>query len=668
MNLNPEWLNDLNESQKQAVLHGQGPLLILAGAGSGKTKTLVYRLAYLIKELKIDPRSVLAVTFTNKAAQEMRLRAGELLGLKSESMPLIGTFHSISARWLRREASKIGRQNNYTIYDFDDQKKLIKQICRQLNLAPKKFAPGAIQSTISRAKSDLISPSDFLLVKGNDYFNKVVDTVYQIYEEKLKSANAFDFDDLINKMVEVWSTHSNILSAYQNRFTHLLIDEYQDTNQSQYEWARLLAQKNQNLSVVGDDWQSIYSWRGANFGNILKFEKDYPSAKVVKLERNYRSTKNIIEAGNQVMQPAVKRSDKILWTNNPVGKKITVVETIDENHEAQFVLGQILSDILSNSDITMLPEGVEEGGVNLNAGQKKLLENYAILYRTNAQSRVLEEAFLKSGVPYQLIGGIRFYERKEIKDILAYLKLLVNPFDVISFARAITTPRRGIGDETIDRIINDVQANNTSPLELCARAVQLGIAPSKAKVLINWESTIKDFRNKLEEISITELITELIHELNLNEEWDDGSPEGEVRLENVEELKAVAGERVGVRGKEGLQKFLEEVSLWQDQDKYNQDSKGVTLMTLHSAKGLEFPVVFLVGMEEGLFPHNNSLNSQDELEEERRLCYVGITRAKEQLYFVYASLRSLTGSSWFGVPSRFLTDISNDLIEWKKLE
>ncbi len=668
MTLNSHWLDELNNEQRQAVVHQGGPLLILAGAGSGKTKTLVYRLVYLIKEMKVDPRSIVAVTFTNKAAQAMKERAQGLLGDQQDSLPLIGTFHSISARWLRKEAVKLNRKNNFTIYDDDDQRKLIKQICKQLNLPPKKYAPGVIQSLISRAKSDLITPEEFLFSRGNEYFNKIVEQVFKIYEDRLRGANAFDFDDLINKMVEVWSKDPTTLSNYQNKFTHLLVDEYQDTNKAQYEWTRLLAQKNQNLSVVGDDWQSIYSWRGADFGNILRFERDYPNARVIKLERNYRSTKNIISAGNAIMQPAVMRSDKVLWTDNMVGKKITIVETIDESHEAQFVLGQILADVSSDGDITMIPENMDEGALSLNYEQKKLLSRYAILYRTNAQSRILEEAFLKAGVPYQLIGGVRFYERKEIKDILAYLKLLVNPYDVISFSRAIVTPRRGVGEETIDKIIDEVQKYNSSPLDICERAEKIGLPLSKAKLLADWARELKSFKNKIEELSARDFITELIAVFDLNEEWADGSVEGEARLENVEEFKSVASERVGADGVKDLGRFLEEVSLWQDQDRFSSDTKGVTLMTLHAAKGLEFPVVFLVGVEEGLLPHNNSISNQADLEEERRLCYVGITRAKEQVYLIYASLRTLIGASWFGVPSRFITEIPNDIVEWKKLE
>lgn len=668
MVLSDNLLDDLNTEQQQAVIHKNGPLLILAGAGSGKTKTLVYRLVYLIREQKIPPTSIVAVTFTNKATQEMRQRAWRLLAGQYRLLPLIGTFHSISSRWLRREVFSLGRRSNFTIYNDDDQRKLIRQIGKQLNLSPKKYSPGAIQAVISRAKSDLITPVDFLSESDHDHFRKTIAEVFNIYESSLRAANAFDFDDLINKMVEVWSRDKKVLTNYQNKFTHLLVDEYQDTNKAQYEWTRLLAGINQNLAVVGDDWQSIYSWRGADFGNILRFASDYPQARVIKLEQNYRSTKNIIAAGNAVMLPATRRTDKKLWTNNDQGKKITVVETIDENHEAQFVLSQILSDIISGDDLKLVREDVVINNIQLTNDQLKQLEKYAILYRTNAQSRVIEEALLKAGLPYQLIGGVKFYDRKEVKDILAYLRLLVNPYDVISFARALVTPRRGIGEETIDKIINQVQKYNFSPLDVAGRAEALGLPSGKVRLLSNWSRLIKDFRNKAEQLAITDLIEEIISTFGLNDEWNDGSSEGGIRLENVAEFKAVAAERVTSQGLGALAKFLEEISLWQDQDNFSFNFRGVTLMTLHAAKGLEFSVVFMVGMEEGLFPHNNSLNSQDELDEERRLAYVGITRAKEKVYLIYTTLRTLIGTSFFGLPSRFIGDIPEELIDWRRIE
>ncbi|MFH1111836.1 MAG: UvrD-helicase domain-containing protein [Patescibacteria group bacterium] len=662
--------DQLNEQQQQAVKHTSGPLLILAGAGSGKTKTLVHRLTYLIQENIAPANSILAVTFTNKASQEMRSRAWQLLGNTHRLLPMVGTFHSISAGFLRREAPRLGITRQFTIYDENDQKRLIKSIIKDLGLPPKKFLPGSLIAIISRAKSELVGPSVFFDWTEEDSFTKVAAVVYERYEQLLQRSKAFDFDDLIGKMVFLWQRFPELLKQYQKRYQYILVDEYQDTNRAQYEWTKLLASDNGNLCVVGDDWQSIYSWRGADFGNILRFTQDYSQARVIKLEQNYRSTKNIIAAGNAVMKPAKLKTDKVLWTNNADGAKICVVETIDEHSEADFAVREILLRLNSvqAEELTYISEEEEKVGGWLSDNQIKELRKFAILYRTNAQSRVLEEALLKAGLPYQLIGGIKFYERKEVKDILSYLRLMVNPYDTISFRRAIATPRRGLGEETVEKIIFQAENQKISPLKVCTDPKGLSLPVTKVKLLINWAELIKKFAEKVKLLTVNETIDLVLEKSGMQDELTDGTNEGAIRLENIEELKSVALERADSQGKEGLRQFLEQVALAQDQDKYNEVKEGVTLMTLHAAKGLEFPVVFLVGMEEGLFPHINSLNDPKELDEERRLCYVGITRAKEKVYLIYTSLRTLVGTSFLGVPSRFISDMPKELVEWRRIE
>ena len=663
-------LKPLNEPQQQAATILNGPVLVLAGAGSGKTRTLVHRLAYLIASGTAPASSVLAVTFTNKAAQEMRLRAAKLVTGPGQAMPLVGTFHSISARWLRHEALRLGLKRQFSIYDDSDQKRIIKAIIKELGWPLKKFSVGAFMNIISRAKSELISPDNFLRWAGEDTFTKKAATVYDRYEQMLQAGQALDFDDLIGKMVKLWQSDAGLLKQYQRRFSYLLVDEYQDTNHAQYAWVNLLASGSRNLCVVGDDWQSIYSWRGADFGNILRFTKDYPDAQVVKLEQNYRSTKNIIAAGNAVMQPALAKTDKTLWTANAEGVKLIVTETIDEISEAQFVVDEILQSLSAHTSSEPLYWSADDKPMTQNwtVEQLQYLQRFAVLYRTNAQSRVLEEAFLRAGIPYQLIGGIRFYERQEVKDVLAYLRLIINPFDVISFERALTTPRRGIGEDTVSKIMLLARDTKISLLERCQNPENLGLPTSKQGILKAWAKLIQEFTHAAATLSVADLIDLVIDKSGIKEELNDGSPEGVVRLENIEELKSVALERGGNPGLDELIKFLEEVALYQDHDRYNSQGGGVTLMTLHSAKGLEFDVVFIVGIEEGLFPHMNSLDDKKELDEERRLAYVGITRAREKVYLIYTSLRTLVGTSFLGLPSRFITDIPDELLEWKKLE
>lgn len=669
MNVN-DVLKSLNAPQQQAVSILKGPVLVLAGAGSGKTKTLVHRLAYLIASGEASAGSILAVTFTNKAAQEMRRRAQKLVGVDDRHMPLVGTFHSISARFLRREAPLFGLKRQFSIYDDSDQKKIIKSIIKELGLPNKKFSVGAFINIISRAKSELISPEEFLHWAEEDNFTKKAAVVYHRYEQMLQTGQALDFDDLIGKMVKLWRSDAQLLKLYQKKFSHLLVDEYQDTNQAQYQWVKLLASGTRNLCVVGDDWQSIYSWRGADFGNILRFTKDYPDAQVVKLEQNYRSTKNIILAGNAVMQPAHEKTNKTLWTANTEGVKLKVVETIDEIAEAEFVVGEILQGLSSVNSSELIYINEDDQPINQNWSDEQLqyLRRFAVLYRTNAQSRVLEEAFLRAGLPYQLIGGVRFYERQEVKDVLAYLRLIINPFDVVSFERAVTCPRRGIGDDTVSKISIWARDNKITPLELCRQPDILGLPISKQTILKKWADLIRQFKQATATLTVAELIELVITVSGIKENLNDGSPESAVRLENIEELKSLALERQSKPGMEELTKFLEEVALYQDQDRYNDKTSGATLMTFHSAKGLEFYEVFMVGMEEGLFPHVNSLNNRKELDEERRLAYVGITRAKERVYLIYTSLRTLIGTSFLGLPSRFIGDIPDEFLEWRKLE
>lgn len=620
-------LDNLNPEQIKAVTTTEGPVLILAGAGSGKTKALTHRIAYLIEEKHVHPENILAVTFTNKAAQEMVSRIHGLLSavgsqlldvkLRTENgklLPWMGTFHSICVKILRREIEVLGYSRFFSIYDAEDSLNAVKHVMDVLDIDKKQFNPKTIRNFISGAKNEMISAAQYLKY-GRGYFGEIVQKVYEKYEKELKLANALDFDDLLVKTVEIFEKDKKVLARYQDLFRYILIDEYQDTNHTQYRLVNLLAAKHKNLFVIGDDAQAIYGFRGANFKNILDFEKDYPEATVIKLEQNYRSTQSILSAAQKVIEKNILRSDKSLWTKNETGTLTTIYEGRNEIEEIEFVQMEIES--LRNI-------------YNLN--------DFVILYRTNAQSRVLEEIFLQHQVPYRLIGALRFYERREVKDILGYLKLIANPKDKMSLKRIINVPTRGIGDKSQKEYLLSPK-DNTNPK------------------ITKFMAMLEYLRKESEKIKTAELIDLIIQETGYKNYILDGTEEGESRWENIEELKSVAMKS------ETLQDFLESVALASDIDKLDRAAEAVTFMTLHNAKGLEFPVVFIVGMEEGLFPHANCLLEPAEIEEERRLCYVGMTRARERLYLTYAQSRLLYGGLQMNAPSRFLSEIPEDLVD-----
>lgn len=619
-------LDKLNDKQREAVLQTEGPVLVLAGAGSGKTKALTHRIAYLIREKKISPYNILAVTFTNKAAGEMRERISKLI-TKNEKlktiMPWMGTFHSVCVKILRREIHQLGYKSQFSIYDQSDSLSLVKRVMKDLGIDTKQYNPNAIKNFISGAKNELLSPNDYeSYVEG--YFQENVAKVYHQYQKRLKNSNALDFDDLLMKTVELFKKLPEILTKYQRIFRYILIDEYQDTNTAQYQLVKMLAKKYQNIFVVGDDWQSIYSFRGANFKNILNFERDYPKAKVVKLEQNYRSTQTILDAADKIIKQNQSRTDKTLWTEKESGAPVTIYEAMDQNNEIEFVIGEINS--------------------HRNIETSKHLNNYVILYRTNAQSRAIEETLLNYGIPYRIVGAVRFYERKEIKDILAYLRLLANPTDSVSLERIINVPPRGIGAKTLAQI--------SKPKAQMSNKTQ----SSNVKIQKFFEM-IEKLRARSNDIKVDDLIDGICEITGYKKYILDGTEQGEMRWENIEELKSVAQKY------ERLEDFLEEVSLVSDIDNYDASADALTLMTLHNAKGLEFPVVFIVGMEEGLFPHSRALMEPAELEEERRLCYVGITRAKERLYLTHAQSRLIYGQIQANIPSRFIDEIPEELKE-----
>ncbi len=676
-----DFLGGLNEPQRTAVVAADGPLLVLAGAGSGKTRTLVHRLAYLIAVRKVPASSVLAVTFTNKAAQAMRTRVGELLRrpLNATIGPLVGTFHAVSCRFLRREAKHLGYPAGFSIYDEDDQKSLVKQALRDLGYGTKRVPPGAVLAAISRAKADLMGPQDYARDVAQDFFTELVARVYVKYQELLRHNKALDFDDLIGETVRLWQEYPEVLERYQRTFRYLLVDEYQDVNRAQYVWTQLLAQKYRNLCVVGDDWQSIYGWRGADFGNILRFEQDYPEAKVIKLEQNYRSTKVIVQASNAVMAHAELKADKILWTENVEGEPISVVEVEDEVAEARFVMAEVSRLVASPSDRPAAPDDgeveftrEEEIGVldrilpsymqvKRYQGSREALKMFAVLYRTNAQSRALEEVCLRAGLPYQLVGAVRFYERREVKDVLAYLRLIANPADGASFERAVLSSPRGVGLSTIEQVLKLAQDKQLPILE-AAEAIELQLKPAQQEALLSFTKLIRRLNRELSQLTVAELIGTAVAQGGLVEHLRDGTSSGEARLENIEELKTVAEGRSPGKGREPLIKFLTDVSLWQDQDSFDEKKGGLTLMTAHAAKGLEFDTVFIVGMEEGLFPHTSSLDDPRQLEEERRLAYVALTRARTRATLVYAVNRRLFGKLSPGIPSRFIAELPPETV------
>lgn len=621
-------IETLNEKQKEAVTTTEGPLLVLAGAGSGKTKVLTTRVAYLVQQKGIAPYHILAITFTNKAAKEMKERVINTLGPVAYQIQ-ISTFHSLGLLIMRENYEKLGYENNFTIIDSDDSLTVIKKILKDLNLDPKEYNPRAIRSKISGAKNELMTVSEYAKFTNTDFEEKVLE-VYDRYQQKLKINNSLDFDDLLMLPIELFRTYPEILKKYQERFQYILVDEYQDTNEAQYILIKMMGAKYKNVCVVGDNDQSIYSFRGANYKNILNFEKDYPEANVILLEENYRSTGNILKAANDVIKNNKDRKEKNLWTQNEEGVKIHYHRSFDEKDEAYYVMQEI--EKLRN-------QGVVENQI-------------AVLYRTNAQSRNMEEALLRQGIPYKVVGSFYFYNRKEIKDLICYLKLLYNEHDDISLLRVINVPKRGIGLKTLEALTEKAEREHVS----LYHAIETGKE-------LQFKKIIEQLKEKSENYSLTELVELVLNETGMRQDLiNEDSIEAEVRLENLEEFKSITKGFEERNGIVSLEEFLMEISLVSDIEEHKENNNVVTLMTVHSAKGLEFNYVFLIGMEESLFPHNNSLLDRYGIEEERRLCYVAITRAKKELYLVNAKRRTLYGMDSVNPPSRFIEEIEEELL------
>ncbi len=622
-------INGLNDKQREAVLYNDGPLLIIAGAGAGKTKTLTTKITYLIEELNVSPYNILAITFTNKAAKEMKDRIDNLIGTVAKKIQ-VSTFHSFGLKLLRENCEALGYDSNFVIMDSDDSLSVIKKIIKDMNLDPKIYNPRAIRNKISSCKNELMSPEAYDKFAASEY-EQVVKEVYEKYDRKLKQNNSVDFDDLLILPIELFRKNPDILDKYQELYKYLLIDEYQDTNQAQYILTKLISAKSRLITCVGDDSQSIYSFRGANYKNILNFEKDYNEAKTILLEENYRSTSTILDAANQVIKNNRQKKDKNLWTSRGKGEKIKYYRAYNERDEAQYVIRKIKEL----------------------AARDTKYQDIAVLYRTNAQSRVLEEEMLKENLPYRVIGSFYFYSRKEIKDLIAYLRLIHNPKDNVSLLRAINTPKRGIGLKTIDNLTIKADENEISIYE----AIESG-----------KELTFKELIQKLtamkEELTLTELIDKVLDASGLKAELEsEKTLESEIRLENLEEFKSITKSFEERDGLISLEEFLLEISLISDVEEYKDDPNRISLMTIHSVKGLEYDHVFVVGLEEGIFPHMNSLLDNSELEEERRLCYVAITRAKDDLHLVNARRRTLFGKEQVNPVSRFINEINKDLLE-----
>lgn len=630
-----ELLVGLNPEQRRAVETTEGPLLIQAGAGSGKTKTLTHRIAYIIGTGKATPYNILAVTFTNKAAAEMRERVAHLLGEDPENrsfMPYMGTFHSICVRLLRQDGEHIGVPRNFVIFDESDRVSAIKQASKQLHIDEKSFPAKVISGLISSAKNELLTASSYEGVASTPA-QRAAAQVFPLYQKALKDAGGLDFDDLIARTVHMLESQPEVRKKWQQQFRYVMIDEYQDTNAAQYKLVKLLTNDAKNIAVVGDDWQSIYSWRGADFRNILNFEKDYPNCCVIKLEQNYRSTKRILDAAHAIITKNTQRSEKALWTEAGDGAPIQILPVGNDRAEGEAIVRRIRTsaDIGSRS-----------------------FKDFAVLYRTNAQSRSIEEAFIQYGIPYRIVGGQRFYDRKEIKDIIAYLRLIYQPDDRVSFERIVNVPARGIGAKSLQNFFGWQVSENLSLSQALMEVMRCDTLTPKARAALNEVNDILDsYRTMMEEVSLPGLLDSLVRRIEYLSYLDDGTAQGESRKENVQELMSVAKNYE----EEGLAGFLEEVSLISDIDSWDSQGKAVTLMTLHAAKGLEFPVVFMIGMEETVFPHSRALYDQSEMEEERRLCYVGMTRAREELYLTYASTRMLYGGLQHNPPSRFLSEI-----------
>lgn len=629
-------LEPLNSEQQRAVKTTSGPVLILAGAGSGKTKTLTHRIAYLIGQNLAQPHNILAVTFTNKAANEMRERVAKLLGQNAQYrsfMPYMGTFHGICVRILRQDADFIEIPKNFVIFDDNDSQTLIKNLLKQIHIDDKQFPPRLIASLISSAKNKMIKPDEYA-DGAISPVQKNAAKIFPAYNRELKNQGGLDFDDIIIKTVELLKYNPEVQEKWSRQFKFVLIDEYQDTNTAQYELVKLLTNDSNNICVVGDDWQSIYSWRGADFTNILNFERDFPKATVIKLEQNYRSTKYILEAAHKVISKNRRRSNKKLWTSDESGLPVQIVPVFNERSEGETIVRRIQSCI------------------DLKARDYK---DFAVLYRTNAQSRSIEEQFIRFGVPYKIVGGVRFYDRAEIKDMLAYLRFIYQPEDFVSFSRIINVPARGIGAKSLQNFFDWRHQQKYSLTEALNNIETAPLTPKAIKSFSDFNSIIEDIKGLSEELAVADLLDGLLRRIDYLKYLNDGTIQGESRVENVKELLSVAKAYSEV----GMSSFLEEIALISDLDEMDDKHNAVTLMTLHSAKGLEFPVVFMPGLEESLLPHGKSIFDQTELEEERRLCYVGMTRAKEELYLLFASSRILYGSVMHNPPSRFLSDIDS---------
>ncbi len=643
-----DYLAGLNDRQKEAVLHTEGPLLIMAGAGSGKTRVVTHKIAYLIEKKGIFPGNILAITFTNKAAKEMQERAAQLLDDNVDGM-WIGTFHSICVRILRRDIDKIGYDRSFTIYDRDDQITLMKECIKELNVDKDMYKESAILSKISSLKDSQISPDEYTNENYGNFRERNIGELYALYEKKLKQYNALDFDDLLIKAVELLRENKEILGYYQRKFQYVFVDEYQDTNKIQYELAKLLSAKYRNICVVGDSSQSIYSWRGADISNILDFEKDFEGARTILLEQNYRSTQNILNVANEVIKNNPQEIKKKLWTDKDDGSSVEYQQLGHSDEEALFVANKIHQ---------LIYKGYRSSDI-------------AILYRTNAQSRAFEEAFMREGLSYKIVGGLRFYDRKEVKDIIAYLKLLQNPLDNISLKRIINTPRRGIGDATVGKIEEYAAERGESIYEALLSLDKIDSLSNRAKNSIKpFIDMINNFIAMKEIMGVKDLIEKLIYESGYIEDLEkDDSIESKTRIENIKEFLSVAIDFERKSEENSLEEFLTSVSLLSDIDKTVDKDNLITMMTVHSAKGLEFPVVFLVGMEEGLFPISRALEDDEDLEEERRLCYVAVTRAEELLFITNAQRRTIYGNTNPTLPSRFIREMGDTIecnVEKKK--
>ena len=636
-----ELLEGLNDKQYQAVTNTEGPVLVIAGAGSGKTKVLTHKIAYLMSEKNISPWNILAITFTNKAANEMKQRVENLVGDASKDM-WIGTFHSICVRILRRYIDRIGFDTSFVIFDTSDQKTMIKNCLKELNIDDKMFTDRSVMYEISNAKNEMLEPENYAARANGDYRKEKISTIYAMYQKRLKENNAIDFDDIINFTIKILMENPDVLEYYTEKFKYVLVDEYQDTNKSQFTLVTLLASRYGNITVVGDNDQGIYSFRGADISNILNFEKDFPGTKIIKLEQNYRCTKNILKIANEVIKNNTKKYDKELWTQNEEGTRPIVFKADDEYGEASYIVEQI---------------------EHLKREEYYHYSDFAILYRMNTQSRSIEDILRREDIPYKIIGGLKFYERKEIKDIIAYLRLINNTHDNLSLRRIINEPKRGIGATSLDKIAAIAVQNEISMYEVIKNADQYGLN----RVFLNsreFISVMEDLIERKNELTISELIKETLKNTGYTKALElENTVEAENRIENLEEFLTVAIEFEEQEAENTLSNFLEGITLSSDIDNMEEEQDSVTLMTLHSAKGLEFPVVFLVGMEEGIFPGYKSISEPKELEEERRLCYVGITRAKQNLYLTCAKRRTMFGSTSYNSISRFLKEIPKECLD-----